>query len=112
MRPSLAGVGVTSLGLKRHYFIGAWAFLALTNFEFHCLSIIKGCVTATTLNFRMVYKKVLASVLWSNKTETFVCVEPLNCTFTHLVYSIAWVKKYKLPTTNSPFGSRHKDNLM
>ncbi|MFT4731888.1 MAG: hypothetical protein ACI89W_000903, partial [Gammaproteobacteria bacterium] len=23
-------------------------------------------------------------VFWSNKTETFICIEPLNCTFTHI----------------------------
>jgi hypothetical protein len=31
----------------------------------------------------MMNKQVFTAVFWGNKTETFICIEPLYCTFTH-----------------------------
>lgn len=40
----------------------------------------------------MVNKQIFAAIFWSNKTETFIRIEPLNCTFAHFLYSFLSVK--------------------
>lgn len=94
---SRAGV-ISAEQLERDNLIGAWAFLALPNFKFYFLPIIKSCVTATTLNFRVMYEQIFAAIFRRNKSKTLVCVEPLDCTFTHVVFSIVLVKDYEIPT--------------
>ncbi len=85
--------------LNRNNFICTWAFLTLPHFIFDGLSVIERCVAATTLNFRMVNKQIFSSILGSNKTKSFVCIEPLNCTFAHIVFSITLVNIKNLPTS-------------
>ena len=34
----------------------------------------------------MMNEQIFTAIFWSDKTETFVCVEPLYCTFTHNIY--------------------------
>jgi len=82
-------VGVpTPLPLDWYNFISTRAFLSLANFKLYRLSVIQRGITATTLNFRMMNEKVFATILWSNKAKTLVCVEPLNCTLTHTIFSV------------------------
>jgi hypothetical protein len=74
--------------LDSYNLIRTWTFLALAFFIFNGLTIIQRCKTTTALNFRMMNKKVFPAIFWRNKTETFVCVEPLNGTFTHNIFSV------------------------
>ena len=32
----------------------------------------------------MMDKQIFTAVFWGNKSETFICIKPLNCTFTHI----------------------------
>ena len=73
--------------LDRYNFISAWAFFTLPYFIFYCLPIIERCIATATLNFRMMHEKIFASIFGCNKAKTFVCVEPLNSTFTHIAFS-------------------------
>jgi hypothetical protein len=65
------------------YICRAWTFSAFPNFKFNCLTIIQGGMTTTAFYFRVMDKKIFASILWSNESEPFLGVEPLNCTFAH-----------------------------
>jgi hypothetical protein len=44
------------------------------------------------------YEQVFASIFRPYKTVAFLCVEPLDCTFTHAVFSIVLVKDNENPT--------------
>ena len=68
----------------RHNVCCTRALLALSGFVFYFLAITERCV-ARGFDFRMVYEQILSTIIWSDKTETFVCAEPLYCTCTHTV---------------------------
>jgi hypothetical protein len=53
------------------YIVGTWAFFALSDLEINLLVLIEICVT-DSLNFRMMDEQVIAAVIGSNKTITFV----------------------------------------
>jgi len=65
--------------------------LAFPNFILYFLGITQGCVATASLDFRMMNKQILATVIWSNETKTLVCVESLYCTCNHAVFSFAYL---------------------
>ncbi len=75
-----------SLTSDRNHIGGAWTLLALANFKLDGLAVIQRCITSATFDFRVVYKKIFPPTFRSYKTETFICIEPLNCTFTHMTF--------------------------
>jgi len=72
--------------------------LALAHFKLNSLAVIQSGITAAHLDFRMVNKQVFAAVFRRNETKTFVCIEPLNCTFTHITLSKIMVNHYYIST--------------
>ncbi len=83
-RLPLLPVPITRSTLDSHDFIGTRTFLTFANFKFYCLAVTKRRISSATLNFRMMNEKVFSSILRGNETKTFICVEPLDCTFTHI----------------------------
>jgi hypothetical protein len=69
----------------------------LSNFIFNFLAFIKRFKAALALNFRMMNKQVFASVLWSDKTEAFVWIEPLYGTCTHADFFLVKLILRRLP---------------
>ncbi|EEP95901.1 Cold shock-like protein cspE [Yersinia aldovae ATCC 35236] len=61
------------------------------DFELYVLAFSQG-FEAITLDCREVYEHIFAAVSWSDETETFRLVEPLNLTFDlcHLEYFL-WI---------------------
>ena len=55
--------------LYRGYVGRTWAFFALSDLEFDLLAFIEGSI-ACRLNFRVVDKKVLATIIRANKTQS------------------------------------------
>lgn len=57
----------------------------------------------------MMDKQIFTTIIWSNKTVTFVRIKPLNCTFTHTVLFIYMVKNimlyFAITITNTDFES-------
>ena len=84
---AVAYASYLSLGLDSNNFICTRAFLTFANFKFNGLAVIKCRITAATLNFGVVNEKIFAAILRSDKAKTFICVEPLNCAFTHNAFS-------------------------
>ena len=66
--------------------VGTWAFFALADFEADALVFIQRGV-AVHLDLRMMHEQILAAVIGSDKTKTFACIEPLDCTCTHMYCS-------------------------
>ena len=58
-------------GLKWNNFICTRTFLALTDFVFYRLTVLKSGKISTTLNFRMMNEEILTAIFWSNKTKAF-----------------------------------------
>jgi hypothetical protein len=82
------------LCLERNDLVRAGSFLALAHFKLNGLAVVQSSVTAAHLDFRMMNKQVFATVFRCNETKTFICIEPLNCTFTHLYLSTIMVNHY------------------
>ncbi|ABS48095.1 conserved hypothetical protein [Yersinia pseudotuberculosis IP 31758] len=61
------------------------------DFELYILAFSQG-FEAITLDCREVYKHIFAAICWSDETEAFRLVEPLNLTFDlcHLEYFL-WI---------------------
>jgi len=56
------------------------------------VNIIRGrykenAAIATGVWAEVLDKKIFTTIFWSNKTITFICIEPLYCTFTHNIFS-------------------------
>ena len=84
-----------TLYLDRHNIISTWTFLTLANFIFNCLAVIK---RIATFNFRMMNKKIFSSILRCDEAKTFTSTEPLNCTFTHIIFSRLMVNHHDIST--------------
>ena len=72
--------------LKWLYFGRTGAFLPLSFLKFHFLSVIEGLVPVD-LNLGMMDEKIVATVIRTDKTKTFVGVKPLYCSCTHMLLS-------------------------
>ena len=69
------------------YVDGTRAFFALAYLELDLLAFVQIRVTAR-LDFGVVDKQILASVVRNDEPKTFCAIEPLYCTCTH--YNSPW----------------------
>lgn len=74
--------------LSRRYVSCTWPFFALANFKFYLLILIKTGI-AFHLDFRMMNKKIISTIVWLNESKTLACIKPFHCTCTHNNYSLA-----------------------
>jgi hypothetical protein len=64
--------------LNRGYIVCTRPFFALSSLEINLLVLIEICVTCS-FHFRVVDEQIIAAVIGSNKTITFVCIKPFYC---------------------------------
>ncbi len=78
------GLSIPSVlyGLGRDHIIGTRAFFAFSDFECDFLVFIERGIAAR-LNFRMMDEQIGRTVIGSDETKTFACIEPFDCTCTH-----------------------------
>ncbi|MFT5496828.1 MAG: hypothetical protein ACI9TH_002228 [Kiritimatiellia bacterium] len=81
--------------------VRAGAFLTLSYFEFYDLSVVEAFVAAAVLDFGMMYKEIFSAIIWRDETETLVCIEPLNCTFTHVLLFVLCIDRSVLHLHNN-----------
>jgi hypothetical protein len=64
-----------------------WAFSAVGDFKLYTLTFSQS-FEAVALDSREVYEYIFAAIFWSNETESFGLIKPLNVTFDlgHLYY--------------------------
>ena len=66
----------------------ARAFFALSDLELDLLALVESRV-AWSLDLWMMDKQILSTVIGVNEAKTFTWIEPLDCTCTHLYFSLA-----------------------
>lgn len=66
----------------------ARAFLTLTDLKRDLLVLVQGGA-AGHLDFRIMDKQILSTIVGSDKTKTLCRIKPLDCTCTHYIYSLA-----------------------
>jgi hypothetical protein len=78
---------ILTVNLQADNVSSRWAFSAFGDFKLNALAFSQGFETVA-LDSREVYEHVFAAIFWSNETESFRFIKPLNVTFDlgHLYY--------------------------
>jgi hypothetical protein len=66
------------VSLNRGYIVCTRPFFALSYLEVNLLVLVEICVTCS-FHFRVMDEQIIAAVIGSNKTITFVCIKPFYC---------------------------------